>query len=177
MKLGIIGLPGAGKTTIAHHLTRRYPLVCLTTDRIRLKYGFASGPDTLKAMRTVGEELLSQNTGLIFDGIHMMRKNRDMLRQFGEANHARVRFIHVTADPTVIKIRLKQRAANPASTELSGKFVISDEHYQRIISYYEPPAGEKDVVEVDTSPTSSSIDDQLRSLYDELDKWLPRGNQ
>jgi predicted kinase len=170
--IATFGFPGAGKTTVASTLSNHYPFVLLTTDLIRLKYGFTSGPETLKTMCLVGEKLLSQSYSVIFDGIHMMRKNREEIRHLGIANKAKVRFVHVFADPNVIKQRLNQRIANPDATRQNGKFVITDEHFQRIISYYEKPNGEKDVIEVDTSLSSSPTANQLSSLYVELDRWV-----
>jgi hypothetical protein len=44
--IGIFGVPCAGKTQVAHYLTDHHPLLRLTTDELRLRYGFDSGPDT-----------------------------------------------------------------------------------------------------------------------------------
>ena len=170
--IATFGFPGAGKTTVAVSLSKIYPLVVLTTDQIRLNYRFASGPDTLKAMHSVAENLLSQKHGIIFDGIHMMRKNREAIRQLGIANQAEVRFVHVVADPKAIQQRLQQRIDNPEATKQAGKFIITAEHFQRIIHYYEQPVGEQDVVEVDTT-SNTPVLDQLQSLCIELDNWLP----
>jgi predicted kinase len=170
--IATFGFPGAGKTTVSASISNHYPFVRLTTDLIRLRYGFASGPETLKTMYLVGEELLSQNYSIIFDGIHMMRKNREELRRFGRANNVHVRFIHVAADPVLIKDRLNQRATNPAATRADGKFVIKEEHFQRIISYYESPDDDEDVVEVNTSSSRLLTDNQLSALYVELDTWI-----
>jgi len=171
------GFPGAGKTVIASSLCDRYPFVCLTTDSIRLKYGFTSGPVTLAAMFQVAKKLLTLNHSVIFDGIHMLRKNRETLRTFGAANQAPVRFVHVIADPAVIKQRLKQPEANPEATIEAGKFVITDEHFQRIVQYYEKPDGEPDVIGVDTSSSSSPSANQLRLLDADLDVWLGDSQQ
>jgi predicted kinase len=170
--IATFGFPGAGKTTIASNLSERYPSVCLTTDSIRLEYGFTSGPETLKAMCLVAGKLLKQGYSIIFDGIHMMRTNRETFRHFGAAHNAHVRFIHVVADPTVIQQRLDLRAENVEATTQAGKFVITDEHFQRIISYYESPDGEHDVFEVDTSSPTLPPENQLASLYAELDTWF-----
>ena len=76
------------------------------------------------------------------------------------------------ANPDVIKQRLNQRATNPEATQQYGKFIITDQHFQRIISYYEEPVDENDVFKVDTSSDTRS-DDQLHLLYGGLDIWLP----
>jgi predicted kinase len=169
--IATFGFPCAGKTATAAKLSSRYPFVCLTTDVIRLTYGFSSGPETLKSMKTVSKKLLSQRYSVIFDGIHMMKKNRDDLRDFGRVNNAQVQFIHVYADEDVIKQRLHQRIENPENTEQQGKYIITDEHFERIISYYEKPEDEDDVIDVDTS-SRSLTDGQLMSLYTVLDAWM-----
>ena len=173
--IATFGFPGVGKTTVAAKLSDQYPFVRLTTDLLRLRYGFASGPETVKAMYLVGEELLSQKHSIIFDGIHLRRKNREELLRFGMANKAQVRFIQVVADPVVIKERLNQRATNPEATRAEGKFVITDEHFQRITSYFESPDEDEDVVEVDTSSSRSLSDNQLSALYVELNRWIDKG--
>ena len=170
--IATFGFPGAGKTSIATEISQRYPMVCLSTDAIRLKYHFSSGPETLVAMKMVAELLFASGHSLIFDGIHMMRQNRDELRQFGRENNVQVRFVHVVAAPDVIQERLNQRAADPDATAKAGKFVITNEHFQRIISYFESPDGEHDVIEVDTSPSAKPTEIQLKSLYDALDGWF-----
>lgn len=144
----------------------------LTTDEIRLKYGFASGPEALKAIFLAAEKLISENQSVIIDGIHMGRKNRDEVRQFGQLHDAHVRFVHVVADGAVIKQRLDQRAVDSEATAKAGKFLITDEHFQQIISYFEAPDGEADVVEVDTSSSFDSTVGQLEPLFSFLNEWL-----
>lgn len=170
--IATFGFPGTGKTTIATILSQRYPFVLLTTDAIRLRYGFANGPDTLRSMALVAETLLPKGYSVIFDGIHMMRESRTAFRAFGKTNKAPVRFIHVVADLSVVKQRLDYRSAYPKATNAEGKFVISDEHFQRIISYFESPEGEQDVIDVDTSSPTPTADEQMALLYAELDGWL-----
>lgn len=170
--IATFGFPCAGKSAIVSDLSSRNPFVCLSTDAIRLIHDFNSGPETLEAMGIVAEKLFAQNHSVIFDGIHMMRKNRAELRDFGMRKNVQVRFIHVTAHPTVIQQRLKQRAENPEATSQQGKFVITEEHFQRIIQYFESPDNEPDVSTVDTSESTQSATNQLTSLYREFDGWL-----
>ena len=174
--IATFGFPGAGKTAIASVLCDHYPLICLTTDSIRLKYNFASGPETLQAMYRVAENLFAQNYSVIFDGIHMMKRNRDEMRHFGATHNAHIQFIHVVAAASVIKQRLDLRAEDVETTTQAGKFVITDEHFQRIISYYEPPDGEPDVIQVDTS-TAVSSEKQMASLFNKLDSWVANAKQ
>ncbi|HEY0070745.1 MAG TPA: AAA family ATPase, partial [Chloroflexia bacterium] len=86
--IGIMGLPGAGKTEIANYLAERHPLVKLSTDSIRLKYGLASGPATHDVMYQVAGKLLPKNAGLILDGIHLGTRDRDRLRRVADEHEA-----------------------------------------------------------------------------------------
>ena len=164
MLIAIFGFPGAGKTTIAEMLASRYPLVCLTTDQLRLKYGFQNGPDTITAMYEVAQHLLGNRHSVLLDGIHMMRKNRDEARQFGKEQRALVQFVQVVAEDDVIQQRLRQRTTNPEATAQAGKFIITEAHYQRIIQYYEPPAHEADVFTIDTT-FAQQVEAQLLDLH------------
>ena len=48
--IGIFGVPGAGKTEVARYLSHRHPLLILSTDALRLQYGFESGLVTRQVM-------------------------------------------------------------------------------------------------------------------------------
>lgn len=170
--IGVFGFPGAGKTAVTTYLGNKQPLVVLTTDIIRMKYGFASGPETIETIQWVARRLLEQHYSVIIDGIHMMRRNRDEIRQSGAAQGAEVRFVHVVAPPEIIRQRLNERALRPEQTAQEGKFVITEEHFQRIIGYFEDPSDEPDVINVDTSPGATAIETQLLLLFGEFSQWL-----
>jgi len=78
--IAITGLPCTGKTEIAAYLGAHFPLIVLSTDAIRHTYGLASGPSAHPVMYEVAAVLLKDNVGLIFDGIHLGRRDRDEAR-------------------------------------------------------------------------------------------------
>jgi predicted kinase len=169
--VSLFGLPGAGKTTLAQQLAARYPFLLLSTDRLRLHYGFQSGPATLAVMFQVADELLPQRMGLIFDGIHLQRQSREAVRRLAERHQATLFFVFATAPLAVLEQRLPARVANPAETTAAGKFVITREHFLRIVSYLEPPDPvEQDVFMIDTA--GAQTEQQLVELHQQLQARL-----
>lgn len=161
--IAIFGLPCAGKTQVAQYLADRHPLLRLTTDVLRLKYGFASGPDTLAMMFQIADNLLPQKISIMFDGIHPRAQNRAEVRALANRHAAGSHIIFVTAEQGVITQRLQERLEQPEETVAAGKFIITPEHFDRLAGYLELPAEtETDVVTVDT--TESKIEAQLSWL-------------
>ena len=170
--IATFGLPAAGKTTVSALVKHQYPLVVLSTDILRLTYGFPGGPATLETMRHVAARLLADRRSVLFDGIHMMQANRDELRTFGASCHVLVRFIYVSACPETITRRLQERLKQPDETTREGKFVITPEHFARIAQHLEIPLGETDTTWVDTSLEYVSVETQLQPLFSELKTLL-----
>jgi predicted kinase len=170
--IATFGLPGAGKTDISTVVGHQYPLAILSTDALRLTYGFPSGPATLEVMQQVAKHLLADNSSVVFDGIHMMKANRDELRAFGASCYALVRFIYVTANADTIAARLEERLKRPDEITKDGKFVITAAQFARIAQYLEVPLGETDVIHVDTSFDHISVEEQLEPLFAELETLL-----
>jgi predicted kinase len=124
--IAITGLPCTGKTAIATYLAAHFPLTVLSTDAIRRIYGLPSGPSAHAVMYEVAAFLLRDNAGVIFDGIHLARRNRDEARAFARRHGAQVEMIYTTATEAVIAPRLQARRAAPAETAAAGKFVIAE---------------------------------------------------
>ena len=160
--IAIMGLPGAGKTEIANYLAERYPLVKLSTDYIRLKYGLASGPATHEVMYGVAGKLLAEKASLVLDGIHLGRHNRDQARTVANEYKAYAAIIYATASREIIEERLQQRLRQSQRTANDGKYVITPGHFAAIASYLEEPADDEEVFVVDTS--HDAIDKQMSDL-------------
>jgi predicted kinase len=167
--IGLFGLPGAGKTTVTQWLARRHPLVLLSTDALRLRYGLPSGPATLAVMEHVAHGLFARGASVVFDGIHLGRKQRLSFRDLGRQCGAVTWLLYVTAPPAVIEARLQARLAAPEQTVAEGKFVITPEHFVRIAAYLEPPTDDEDVLRVDTA--TGSLDAPLAPLDAQLRAW------
>lgn len=172
--VAIMGLPGTGKTHVAHDLARRYPLVLMSTDSIRLSRGLRSGPETLKQMCLEATSIWRDGGSVIFDGIHLGRANRDALRALAREQGIEWLLIYTIAAPTVVKDRLHQRELQPETTVAEGKFVITPEHFLRIASYLEEPEPDEEVWRVDTS--GGDIAAQLAGVERRLAMWLGTGH-
>lgn len=164
--IALFGLPGTGKTWTARALASRYPLVTLSTDALRLRHGLPSGPATLAAMYEVAGALLTRQGGVLFDGIHLGRCDRDAVRQFARRHGAQAALVFTTAGRAAIEERLEARRHRPGRTTGEGKFVIAPEHFARIAAYLEPPTADEVVWRVDTS--RGTAERQLAAL----DAWL-----
>ena len=149
--IGLFGLPGSGKSEIARCLADRLPLVVLATDAIRLRRGLPSGPATHAVMYDAAVVLLRQSFGIVWDGLHLGRTDRDRFREFAREHGALCFLIQATASDEILRRRLASRIARPNETVAQGKFVITREHFQRIASYVEPPLDEEEILSVDTT--------------------------
>jgi predicted kinase len=168
--IGIFGVPCAGKTEVARYLEHRYPLLVLSTDALRLRYGFESGIDTRQVMDQVAAQLLPQQVSIVFDGIHLRRKDRQAVRQLADAHQVDVYLIYVVADADLVEQRLQARMQRAAEVTAEGKFIIPPEHFNRIVSYLEPPTPNEATIVVDTS--HDQWDEQLDSLNQLLQRRL-----
>lgn len=166
--LGLFGLPGTGKTFVAHRLAARYPLVVLATDAIRQRHGLPSGPATHAVMYEVAAALLPLRAAILFDGIHLARRDRLHLHAFADRHQAHAAVIFTTARPAVIEARRRARQADPEGTRAEGKFAITPGHLARIAGYLEPPAPDEAVGRIDTS------DGDLDARLGDIARWLDR---
>lgn len=166
MLVALYGLPGAGKTHTARQLAERHPLVVLSTDAVRLRYSLPSGPAAHAAILAAAGPLLRANAGVLFDGIHLGRHDRDEIRAFAAQQGSVAVVVHVTACAPAIAQRLEERRRDRAATAAQDKFVITREKFERIAGFLEPVAPDEEVWVIDTSPGAS--DEPLRRLHDHL---------
>jgi len=171
--IGIFGVPGVGKTEVARYLSHRHPLLILSTDALRLQYGFESGLVTRQVMDLLAIQLLPQRIGIVFDGIHLGQKDRRAVVQLAHACQADALLLYVVAEPVVIEQRLQTRMEQPATVASESKFVITPEHFGRIVSYLEPPTDDEAVITVDTS--QDCIAAQLDLIEQHLEQCLRAG--
>jgi predicted kinase len=168
--IAIFGLPGVGKTEVARYLAQRYPLCLLSIDALRLRYGLESGVITRHVMDQLAAQLLPQRVSLIFDGIHLGRKDRQAVQQLARLYHADVYLLYIVADAKTIGQRLQARIENVDATTREGKFVITPGHFARIAGYLETPTEDEAVFTVDT--TNSQLHAQLSPLEEFLRRNL-----
>lgn len=168
--IGIFGVPGTGKTEVSCYLAHHHPLLVLSTDALRLRYGLESGLVTRRVMDQLAAQLLPQQVSIVFDGIHLAYKDRQAVRQLADAHQADAHLIYVVADPETIEQRLQARMQRAEQMAAEGKFVITPEHFLRIVSYLEPPASDEPIFLVDTS--RQELDPQLEPLNRQLQASL-----
>jgi predicted kinase len=149
--VAITGLPCTGKTELATCLAAHFPLIVLSTDAIRRAYGLPSGPSAHGIMYAVAAVLLKGGAGVVFDGIHLGRRNRDEARAFAQVHGAECEVIYATASQSVIERRLRARRTSPIETAAAGKFVIGPDHFERIRQHLEVPTPDEAAWTVDTS--------------------------
>lgn len=168
--IGIFGLPCTGKTEIASSLSGRYPLIVLSTDAIRLHYQLASGPASHAIIVDVVDYLLPRRYGVVVDGIHLGRSDRDQIRRIARVHNARCWIIYATAAPSVIAQRLQARRSRPMHTTVEGKFVIAPDQFDRIAGYLEAPQVDEVIATVDTS--HDDLQGQLAELERQLEAMI-----
>ena len=161
---GIFGLPGAGKTTIAHQLAELTDTAVLSTDIVRLRFNLNDGQEAQTVIIETAEHILHENISLIIDGLYLGFNNRLDFRALAARHGAHHRLIYVTAAPDVIQRRLQERIDNPEETADTHNFVITPNHFQQIASYLEEPINEADVLTIDTSDGLTKI--QLEKILD-----------
>lgn len=164
--IAVTGLPCTGKTEVATYLAAHFPLVLLSTDALRRAYGLPSGPSTHAVMYEVAAVLLNANAGVIFDGIHLGRRNRDEARAFARRYGAKCEVLFTTANEEVIDQRLQTRRAAPVETAAAGKFVITPAHFEQIRRYLEVPTADEAVWPIDTS--EQPVGNLLAPLHERL---------
>jgi predicted kinase len=164
------GLPGSGKSTLARLLVSRLPLALLCTDEIRQRYGLPPGPATHAVMDEAAATLLGRGIGIVWDGIHLARRDRDRLRTFAHEHRTPGRIIFVTASEETIRRRLAERRRTPAEDLPTGIFAVTPAHFRRVASDREAPTPDEDVHTVDTT---DGLGDGLGSLIEQF-RALPR---
>lgn len=167
----VFGLPYTGQTEISRYLSEKYELLFLSTDWLRIRFGFSSGPETHQQMFKLAKELLGQGVGIVWDGIHLSKLDRDVMRSFAKENNAKLVLINTAAPQELIDVRLEERCADPEKATQEGKYCVTKEHFAQIATFLEKPSEEEEVITIPTlddnqenniSPFKSRIDFLLK---------------
>ena len=155
----ICGLPGSGKTTLAHRLERDVPALYLNAD-VTLKSLQATerGPD-LDVLRDRVEQLLEDvalrvlelGANVVVDNGFWARSQRRELRARVEAIGATARVYYLEVPLAELWRRIELRNLDPDNTS----FVIEYAELAEWAQLIEPPAPEEDVI-VLTSTTKAA---------------------
>src|SRR5687768_10767207 len=144
----IIGLPGAGKTTLARQIERERGALRLTPDEWLARLGdvdFDRPPDEARRgaveglMWDVAARALELGVDVVLDFGFWSRAERDVFRARAAALGARVELRYCDAPRDVLVQRLRARdAARPLAT-----YHVSEAQLDEFIGWFEPPAADE----------------------------------
>lgn len=115
--LGIIGLPGSGRTTIAKMLASKISgAVVLQANSVRCLLKEQSLPwgDNVRAiLKAISNKLLSQGYGIIFDGNAVDAEDRENIKNIASPFGAQVLYLRINIDKELAKKRESDKYNNP----------------------------------------------------------------
>ncbi len=166
--VAFVGPPGTGKSTLAHELAARTPLVVLCADDIRSllapqpDYSFEESQRVVRATRLAAGALLEQSIGVVLDAANLTEWERQPLYGLAERHHARLVIVQVTAPMNVVLGRLQEKALQPAAV---GVVESPTDVYHRLAGRQEPITREHYTVD-----TSTDIHQFVEGLVLDLDE-------
>lgn len=111
----LCGLPGTGKSTLAHRLAHRLPAVVIESDRLRRKL-FPSPTYTAEESRRVHTVChiligwyLRHYYHVVYDATNLYEHHRRLVYRLADRSGARLSVVEVTANDDVIRERLTPR--------------------------------------------------------------------
>lgn len=151
----LCGLPGTGKSTLAHRLQHRLPAVVVESDRVRQSLFATPGCATQLGNRPIytAEEsrrvhvvchiligwCLRHYYHVVYDATNLYEYHRQLAYRLAERNGARLLVVEMTASEEVIRERLApRRRGDPAAREPDGYSDADWEVYLRMRPRAEP---------------------------------------
>lgn len=138
------GLPGTGKSHLAHLLSKRTPVVIIRTDQVRKilfprpSYAGAESGLVFEVSHALIEELLMRGKSVVFDATNLVESNRRILYRIAERTRAKLLIVETVASDEVVARRLEQWRKS------EGERFSSDatwEIYERMKATQEPIKG------------------------------------
>ena len=139
------GLPGSGKSAVAHELQRRVPVALLQSDRLRKllapdpAYTPEENARLFGAIHVALERLLAAGIPTVLDATTLSQREREPLAQIAARTRARLILVWVEAPEPEVRRRLAARAAG-----VRGAYDESDageDVYQQMRARVEPIRG------------------------------------
>ena len=168
--VALIGLPGAGKSTVARRIAGRVPLLVLESDALRRLLIPAPDHSEEESSRLFGAihrlvaELLARGVPVLLDATNLAEAHREPLRRLAREAGARLVLVRVQAGPRVVRERLSRRpgTASPGAGSEADWSV-----YLRMRGTFEPIRGRHHTVDTarDTGPV-------LDRIVEELEEWV-----
>lgn len=138
--LAMIGVSGAGISSIARELSRRLGWTVIAKNRIRVKLreegpGFAPASTDGIAYAMLGR-VLRQHGNVILDSDSVERSKRRRLEGFSRRFGARVVYLHVVCDRDVMLERMLRANYNPNTDIFRSAAIAAREHCRRYPWHY-----------------------------------------
>lgn len=122
----VVGLSGSGKTSIARAIAGELGLRVVSTDEVRHElfgkgkaraefqegaYGSRETQLTYKSLFAQGQDLVSADGGVVFDGTFISDLHREGIRLFAQMTGADLKVVECDLPPEVIRRRITRRQA------------------------------------------------------------------
>lgn len=113
--LMLVGLPGAGKSLLIHHLQALLPVTVVSSDQVRIRalaqpgYSLEEVDAIYDLCHAVIGRRLAQGQRVVFDATNLLRRRRQALRRTAAQSGAIVAVCHVTASAADTRQRLQAR--------------------------------------------------------------------
>ena len=136
----MIGLPGAGKTTLARQIAAQEPTLLLSPDLWMTRLGLDGydprARDCVKALQVdMADQALRVGASVVLDSGFLHRHERDEAQAMAQARGAAFRRVYLNPGMDVLWHRLQAR--NAALPE--GTFPVTKEHLALCATWLEPP--------------------------------------
>ncbi len=147
----MVGLPGAGKSTLAKRLQTLTGATRLSSDEFRLllfpqpTFTQSEHDGLYDILDHNVEHLLAAGKDVIYDANLNRRKHRDEKYKIAAKYNAKV----VLWWPQVPKKYAKQRRADSQNHDLIPEGETSERMFDRVVSVFEPPQADEKYIEVD----------------------------
>lgn len=141
----MVGLPGAGKTTLAKKLEQDLPALRLSPDEWmeRVAGGAMDDPDKRDAVEAeqwrIAARALALGVNVVLENGFWTRKERDAYRACGREIGAQIVLHYLTAPREELLWRIAKRQVNAPPNA----FRITPEMFALYESWFEPPAADE----------------------------------
>jgi predicted kinase len=166
--VALVGLPGAGKSTVARRIARRFPLLVVESDEMRRvltpepDYSAEESTRLFGAIHRLIADLLARGVPVLLDATNLVESHREPLRRLAREAAARLVLVLVRAPPGLVRERLARRAG--AGSPRAGS-EADWSVYLRLRTTFEPIPGRHFTVETagDTGPALDKIVEELEA--------------
>lgn len=177
----LCGLPGTGKSTLAHRLHHRLPAVVIESDRVR--QGLFAGPDYATQARDsptyTAEEsrrvhvvchiligwCLRHYYHVVYDATNLYERHRQLAYRLATQNGAQLLVVAVTAGEEVIRQRLAPRRQGEQTTRDPENYSDADwEVYVHMRRRAEPIQHEHITVDTSDGDVERAVEQVLQAI-------------